>query len=155
MAALALPFDQVMPIVREAEAQTRRVVVCSKARLATWNRVAVSASKTIALKFKFANLVHTQEDLIAKLVDFDFSAVPEDRIKHVAGCIDELIANEKDLLRDANKLGIELRVWWNTSLVRLAQQVEHLDSISESLHLEFDEQAPILMAAAIEQFSRA
>src|SRR6266851_8746043 len=146
MAALALPFDQVMPIVREAEAQTRRVVVCSKAKLATWNKVAASARNTIALKFQFANLVRTQEDLIAKLVDFDFPSEQAGRIKHIAECIDVLITNDKNLLRDANKLGTELRVWWNTSLVKLAQQVEHLDSISESLHLECDEEGSLLMA---------
>ncbi len=155
MSALALPICELMPMVGEAKARTKGVVVCSRAERADTRTAWRVARKTIGLKFELADLARRQEQLITKLVESQFSSAPVEVIRDVAVSVDALVASEKDLLRSTKELGTEIRVWWNASLLKLTNQIEHLDSISESLHLECDEQAPILMAAAIEQFSRA
>jgi hypothetical protein len=62
--------------------------------------------------------------------------------------LDKIISKDHELLTKANALGAEIRVWWSASLARLAEQVEHLDSIAESLHLAVDSEASALLALA-------
>ena len=38
-----------------------------------------------------------------------------------------------EILQQAHRLGAEIRAWCQSSLVKLADQAEHLDSIAESL----------------------
>jgi hypothetical protein len=153
MSAFALPINELIPMVDQAKEQTKRVVVCSRTehpdKLILWR----IAWKTLELKGKLANVASKQEQVIAKLVGFDFSTTSAEKMKHIATSIDELVADEKDLLNYASRLGVEIRYWWNTSLVKIASQVDHLASISESLHLECDDGASTLIGIAVERFA--
>lgn len=153
MSALALPISELMPVVDQAKEQTKSVVVCSHAQRADTMVVCNIVWKTFVLKHRLADVARRQEQLIAKLLERDFSATPMDEVRSLANSIDQLVTEERELLSEAQKLGSEIRVWWNTSLVRLSGQVEHLDSIAESLHLECDDKASALLAFAVEQFA--
>ena len=153
MSALALPINALMPVVDNAKEQTKCVVVCSKAERADKVTVFHIAWKTLRLRGQFAKLVNQQEQLLGKLVERDFCSIPTGEIKELAGLIDNLVRDERELLEHAHQLGSEIRIWWDSSLVKLSSQVEHLDSIAESLHVASDDKASTLLGFAVEQFA--
>jgi len=158
MATMALPFSELAPVIVEAEraqADTRCVVSCSGSTVADFSTVWQVFQKTISLKFRFAHLVNRQARLIEKLLVREFSDISAGELRCLASKIDELLADERDLLKNAETLGVQIRVWWASSLLKLADQVEHLDSISESLHLAADPEGTALMAIAAEQLVAA
>ncbi len=155
MATLVLPISELQPVVDQAKLKTECVVVRSRSERANVAGVSVIAVETLFLKFTFGSVVRLQKRAISGLVQRDFSAMSGQEIKSLADSIDRLVAEERELLRKAYGLGSEIRVWWNTSLVRLAAQVEHLDSIAESLHLECDDEASALLGLAADSFVKS
>lgn len=153
MSALALPISALIPVVDDAKEETRRVVVCSQAERPDTSILCSIAWKTMILKWRFAQLTRQQERLILKLTERDFSKLAVDDIRDIVVSLDRLVEGERDLLRQVHQLGSEIRVWWNPSLTKLAEHVEHLDSIAESLHLECDDEASALLGMAVGQFA--
>lgn len=153
MATLALPINALLPAVDEANTKTKQVVVCSRAETNDKLIVLRIAWKTLNLRRRFASLAYRQTQLINILVQRDFSTFEVNDLKEVAGLIDRLVAGERDTLQQAHELGAEIRAWWHSSLVKLADQVEHLDSIAESLHVASDREASVLMGMAVERFT--
>ncbi len=152
MSALALPIDQLLPLVSEAKEQTAGVVVSSRAERADISVALHIAFETFGLRRRLAKLADKQAKLISAMSEFDFSTMPAEKMKRTAALVDELVTDEREVLRQAFELGSEIRVWWNRSLSRLAQQAEHLDSIAESLHVASDDKTSALLAFAVEQF---
>jgi hypothetical protein len=155
MSTLALPICELIPVVDEAKERTKCVVVCSQAERADTVTLWLIARKTLGLRHQLAHLTRRQENLINKLLERDFSTVPVEDMRSIATSIDRLVADERDLLRCVHQLGSELRVWWNTSLEKLSTQVEHLDSIGESLHVASDDEASALLGIAVQQVAAA
>lgn len=155
MAALALPISELAPVVDEAKVETECVAVCSKAERADTTTMWHIVRKTYSLKRRFAQIVTRQGELIDKLVGRDFSTTPVAELSSLANSIDSLTTDERELLNLVNGLGAELRVWWATSLLRLADQVDHLESIAESLHVASDPESSLLLALAVEQMAAA
>ena len=155
MAALAVPISQLAPVVDEAKAETKCVVVCTKAERADATNMWQIVRKTFRLRNRFAHIVARQDEVIKKLVSRDFSSTPADELSSLASSIDSLVADERDLLHLVNGLGAEIRVWWASLLVKLADQLEYLDSISESLHTASDPEASMLLGLAVEQMAAA
>ena len=153
MSALAIPITELMPLVDQTKGQAETVGECSRAERADTVTVWCIARETFGIKFKLARLARRQRRVIRKLVNCDFGTMPYDRVKGVAECIDDLVREERDLLEEINRLGSEIRFWWDSSLSIIADQVEHLDSIAESLHVETDEKASALLAMSVEQFA--
>ena len=153
MAALALPITELLPVVDEAKAETTQVVVCSKVQSADKLIVLRIAWKTLALRRRFADLAHRQTGLLDRLIQRDFSSFAESDMEELALLIDSLVASERDVLQQAAGLGSEIRAWWHTSLMRLQGQVEHLESIAESLHVAGNSEAATLLGIAVGQFA--
>jgi len=156
MAAIALPISALEPIrleSREAQAETECVVVCSTKEDPDTATVWHIARKTFALKWRFARLTARQDKLIAWLSTTDFSQAPASDLTELAGKLDELIETEHQILSLAHSLGSEIRAWWTKSLALLADQVEHLESIAESLHVAADAESTSLLAVALEQIA--
>jgi hypothetical protein len=153
MATMALPIRELEHSVRAAQAETERVSRQSGATNADFAAACKVASTTIALKWCFSGVVRMQTKFISSLVERDFTAVSREEMHALAVSLDGLVARERAILEKTNKLGAEIRVWWNTSLLKLAEQAEHLDSIAESLHVACDDEASALMAFAVEEFA--
>ncbi len=153
MATLTLPISELSPVVFAAKEQTECVVSYSKAVVADFATACAIITKTLSLRSKFSRLVTRQAKLIDSLVERDFNSSPTGELLSLAVSIDDLVADERALLSLVGELGSEIRVWWNTSLIALSEQVEHLDSLAESLHLASDDEASSLLAFALEEFS--
>ena len=154
MAAIALPINTLIPVVDEARVETSRVASCSNAKTAETAVVLSIAKKTLKLRWKLAHITHVQEKSIEKLLAADFSTVPTADIKDLAEHIDKVVEGEREILRDAQNLGVPIRFWWRESLIKMAGQVEHLDSISESLHVAVDLQTSALLTIAVEHLAK-
>lgn len=156
MATMALPIGQignVMVQAEEAQVETQRVAVASEFGQATIITVVGVLVKSLVLRRRFRRLANEQAKVLKVLVERDFSHVTPGSLLDLASRIDDLVATERGLLHDANRLDVTIRMWWDASLKLLADQTEHFDSISESLHTAADDHATALMAVAVSQFS--
>ena len=149
MATATFPICELEQSVRIeaqlAHAATEVVAQCA-------NTVMI-VTKTAQLRGRYAHLVGKQEKLINALVDQDFTACNDQLTSQLASSLDDLVRNERDLLDDAQRLHPGIRRWWQSSLGKLAEQVEHLDSIAMSLHSSADPECESLFALALEQMA--
>jgi hypothetical protein len=140
---------------REARLETRSVVARSKSTdRVNLGLLIQAAYRTFSLKFKLRILTSRQQTVIEKLVGADFTHCPKEEIRDIGDRIDELVRYERGVLEDSQKLGMVTRFLWNASLAKLGNQVEHLDSISESLHVALDDRTTALMAMALEEVTK-
>ncbi len=148
MATLVLPISELEPAVIEAKAETDRVVSWSRSSVADIGVAFQIYSKAFALRLKFSRLVTRQGGLLSSLVDKKFSDIPREELRDLALRIDRLVTDERELLEEVHSVGSEVRVLWTSSLQKLSEQVEHLDSISESLHMESEAEGSLLLTVA-------
>jgi hypothetical protein len=153
MAALALPISELEPVVVQARAETERVVLWSKSAVAGFAGACQIYVKAFALRKKFAHLVVLQTSLLRSLVEKDFLKTPTAELQSLAASLGRIIADEREILDEAQSLGSEIRFLWNPSLRKLSEQVEHLDSIAESLYMEVKPEGSLLLAVAAGQFA--
>jgi hypothetical protein len=140
---------------REARWETRSVVARSKStERVDFVLLSKAAYITLVLKFKLHRLTKRQQAVIEKLVDTDFSAHSKEKIRDIVARIDELVYCDREVLENSQKLGMLTRFLWNSSLIKLGNQTEHLDSISESLHVTLDDKTTALMAMALEEVTK-
>ena len=140
---------------RQARQETRFVVARSKStERVNIGRLSQAAYQTFSLKFRLHRLANRQQDVIEKLVDTDFAARSKETVRDILVLIDKLVYYDRELLKDSKKLGMVTRFLWNASLIKLGNQTEHLDSISESLHLALDDKTTALMAIALEEVTK-
>ena len=150
MATLALPIRDLESFIRtEAKPKTACVAKISKSKGEGFSTVCKIAMLTVALKFLFGHLSRRQTKLIASLSEHDFNSCSQESLSELATAIDELVTDERDALEHAFALGYELRAFW--PLETLLEQVEHLDSIAESLHLAADPECTSLLALAVDE----
>jgi len=155
MTAGCITFDELESRANEARV-ARWETECVVARAAAYQRVdffllVQAAYETFALKVKLQILAFRQQQVINKLVVTDFVALPKKQVKEIAGVIDELVRYEREVLDNSQKLGMVTRYLWKKQLMRLRDQTEHLDSISESLSISLDIETTTLMAMALEE----
>jgi hypothetical protein len=156
MATMALPIGQIGNVIVQAEAaraETQRVAVASEYGQATFVTVLGVLVKSLALRRQLSRLVAEQTKVLKVLVERDFSHIASRNLLDMASRIDDLVAKERGLLHEADRFDVTVRVWWDASLKLLADQTEHFDSISESLHAAADDHATALMAVAVSRFS--
>jgi hypothetical protein len=142
MATLALPIRELEQSVRIAHAETECVTYCSKKETVDLRLVGQILNKTFHLRFKFADLSRREERLINGLIDRDFSQ-----------CSNADLNNLAMSLEDVRELGSITRFWWGESLVKLADQADHLASIADSLRMSADPDCEALLALAVEQIA--
>jgi hypothetical protein len=154
---MALPIRELERTVcyeaEKARAETDRVAMYSiESRPVVRTALAVMF-KTATLKWHLIGLVREQERLIHACVESDFTRVSDEDLADLASSLDKIIGKERAMLARASTLGTEIRAWWDTSLRRLADQVDHLESIAESLHAEGNPECMALFAIAAGQFA--
>jgi hypothetical protein len=103
----------------------------------------------ITISIKWQRLTDRQCEILQRLTAFDFVNSGQDELLGVVEAIDMAVTNGRDLLSDVNTLGSEIRIWWQRPMLKFAEQVEHLDSIAESLRIECDPEASLLLASAV------
>ena len=151
MATMAFPICELAPMLETAKEDTKRVVSYSKSAVADLHTACRILWDTIALRGKFSHLADKQDELINRLADNDLSAAGIQQMQDLAVSIENLIKDERDMLKDAFTLGSEIRVWWGDSLARLADQADYLESIAESLHVAGDAECVSLLALTLEE----
>jgi hypothetical protein len=151
MSTLALPITDLSPLVGKAKDGTRLVKECSYAEEASLKVVWQIALGTFAVRRRLSQLTAKQHSFLAELTSIDFTHCTDDQLKELALAIQRIVADERAIVNDAQTLGSEVRLWWQNSLHTLLEQAEHLDSIVESLWLECDAEAPLLLSMAAMQ----
>jgi hypothetical protein len=147
---MALPIRDLESLVRErAKPKAACVAKISKSRGKGFVTVCKIAGLTMGLKFVLTTVAKSQTKLITSLTDYDFNACDAASLEDLAKSIDKLVSDERDALDQISQLGYELRAFW--PLDTLQTQVEHLDSIAESLHVAADPAGMALLAFAVEQ----
>jgi hypothetical protein len=158
MATITLPIRELERSVcldaEKARIETKRVVKYSTGNRADFLTALKIIARTLILKLLLGTLVRQQEKLIKWCINADFTVFSDEELVELAFRLDKIVVKERDVLDTAYSLGTELRVWWDRSLSQLSQQVEHLDSIAKSLHLEQDSQTPLLLGMMAEEFSQ-
>lgn len=150
MATMALPIRDLESLIRnEAKPKTACVAKISKSNGKGFATVCKIAALTLGLKFLLGRLARWQGSIIASLVKEDFNSYSSESLTELAKSIDQMVADEREALEHAYDLGYELRAFW--PLDTLQEQIEHLDSIAESLHLAADPEGTALLSLAVEQ----
>jgi hypothetical protein len=152
MATMTFPIAELGPMVVEARADAKSVVCYSKADVADFSVWWHIKAGTFRLRRRFSALSLKQDRFIKSLLEQNLSAGSPDELAKLATSLDDLVKSERVLLDMAYSLGSEIRFWWDKSLAKLSEQVEHLDSVIESLRLAGDLEATALMAMAVEEF---
>jgi hypothetical protein len=152
MATMTLPIRELESCVRDkALPKAASVAEYSKSKGDGFATVCKIAVLTIGLKLVFGFMVRRQGKIISRLVEHDFNSCSGAFIGEMAKAIDELVKEERSLLGHASEVGYELRAFW--PLGTLEAQVEHLDSIAESLYLASDPECVSLLSLAAEQMA--
>lgn len=160
MATMALPIRELELSVcvgtDKARAETECVVFYSQARA---NRPSLGLTLKLAfyvalLKFLLASLVRSQRTMIKLYQEIDFTRYSNEEIVRVTKSLDRVVERGRPIVGKLQTLGPRAHALLGTAvLAQLAEQLEHLDSIAESLHIAADEEATALMAMAVEEFS--
>jgi hypothetical protein len=157
MATMTFPICELERSVsvgaEKARAEAERVATYSGAVRPSVGTTVKLAGMTFVVKWMLGSLAWQQSKLIKLYQSCDFTRYSDEEIASKAASLDRILGKERDVLNLANTLGAEIRIWWGASLRQLAEQIEHLDSIAESLHLECDREASLLLGLAAEQFS--
>lgn len=153
MATLTLPICELEQSVRVAHAETECVTYCSKKETVDLRLVGQIISKTFHLRFKFADLVKREERLINGLIERDFSQWSAADLNEVANRLVSIVDDQRDILKDVRELGSVSRFWWGQSLLKLADQADHMESIADSLRSSADPDCEALLSLAIEQIA--
>jgi hypothetical protein len=158
MATMTFPIRELERSVRneakKAKDKTECVVAHSRAPHADFGTACKVAASTIALKWLLSSLVRMQDKLIALLVARDFTECREQDIRELAANLEDIAATGRTTLERLNTLGAEVRVWWSSSLVKLEEQAEYLESIAQSLQVAVDDEASTLLAVAVGEFAK-
>lgn len=156
MAAIALPISELEPIrteSRRAQAETECVVVCATQERAEKGAIWAIIWKTVVLRHRFQRLTARQQKFVSCLIHADFNRTPSHELVVLAQSLDDLVADERNILVQANSLGVEIRAWWEASLLILAEQAEYLDSIATSLRSAGDPEVSQLMGLAVQRMA--
>jgi hypothetical protein len=158
MTAGCITFDELESRANEARAvrwETRNVLERSEAyQRVDFYLLAEAAYQTFAIKFRLHLLALRQQSVLGRLVGANYAVRPKEDIKELVSLIDQLVRHERELLKDSHRLGMVTRFLWKGPLAKMREQTEHLDSISESLHITLDDKTTALMAMALEEVTK-
>jgi len=160
MATMALPIRELELSVcvgtEKARVETECVVFYSRARA---NRPSIVLTAKLGfylalLKWLLASLARGQRTMIRLYQNMDFTCYSNAEIVRLAASLYRLVERGRETLSKLQTLGPRAHACLGAAvLVQLAEQLEHLDSIAESLHIAADDEATALMAMAVEEFS--
>ena len=154
MSTLALPIRELEQHVQLAYIDTERVASRSRQQESVdFRLVGQIITKTFQLKFKFADLARREQRLINGLIDRDFSELSTNDLTDLAARLDGIVEGQREILEDISELGSITRFWWGKSVLKLAEQADHMESISASLRMSADSDCEALLALAVEQIA--
>jgi len=154
MSTYTIPIDELEQSVHLACVETECVASRSTQQEAVnFDVVWQIIRKTVHLKFKFADLVRMEQRLINGLIERDFSEWSTNELTELATKIDAIVDGQREILRDVNRLGSITRFWWGKSVIKLADQAEHLESIAASLRMSADSDCEELLAFAVAEIA--
>jgi hypothetical protein len=159
MATMALPIRELELSVcvgtDKARAETECVAFYSRARaISPGINLTIKLSLTAALlRWLLRRLVNSQRMLIKAYQRIDFTHCTDEEIAKIAKFLAGLVERGQAILAMLDTLGPRAHAWFGPSMSQLREQLEHLDSIAESLHLAIDDEATALLAMAVEEFS--
>ncbi len=105
------------------------------------------------LTFLLRSLARHQRMLISAYQKTDFTGYNIEEISRVATSIDALVEKGRSVLDKLATFGPRAQALWGSTLSRLAEQLEHLDSIAQSLHVAADPEASLLLGLAVQQMA--
>lgn len=159
---MALPVRELELAVcvgtEKARAETECVVFYAHARA---DRPSIGLTIKLSfylalLKWLLARLAGSQRTMIRLYQSTDFTCYSNEEIVRVAKSLDRIVERGREILSKLETLGPRAHTCLGAAvLAQLAEQLEHLDSIAESLHIAADEETTALMAIAVEEFSAA
>jgi hypothetical protein len=150
MSTMPMIFNvgELRPPVYRIQRETERVVAYSRAEAPRIKDVLRIVQGIVRIKLMFRDAVSNQSKLLMRLTSFDFTTIGPNDIQGLASEIEGMVATGRYILSETDKLGSEIRIWWRPHLTAFAEQIEHFDSISESLRMECDSEATLLLAVA-------
>jgi hypothetical protein len=151
MSASDLTIDQLMPNfsrIQETREEAKRVVRYSCTQTPSVSDVLNIVPMVFTIRISLGKLVRSQSTLLQRFMAADFTRGSQSDIGELAELIEHGVATGRDLLAETNKLGSEIRIWWRKPMREFAQQIEHLDSIAESLRLECEPGVTMLLVSA-------
>jgi len=161
MATMALPIRELELSVcvgtEKARAETDCVAFYSRARVISPSiSVTIKLSLTAALlQWLLRRLIGSQRMLIKAYQRIDFAHCTDEEIARIATSLSGLVERGRSILTKLDSLGPRAHAWFGAVMSQLGEQLEHLDSIAESLHLAMDDEETALLAMAVEEFSAA
>ncbi len=113
--------------------------------------LAVFSVQFVKLVLKLRKITDYQDKLLSQAVGINFSNASSSQIQRVACWLDKLVEDEEMFLDFMGNWPTKLKIF--LPIAKLAEQVEHFDSLSESLHLTQDKTGSALLVTAVEQFA--
>lgn len=139
MATLPISIVELQHEISHVHADAERVAESS-----FWLRVRQKNN----LGNQLVHLAASQDRWIATGTEQDFSKYQPEDLARMAPKVDDMVKILRELLRLTSTLDPLTRFAWRRPLRKLAQQVDHIESIAESLHLACDPEATQLLALA-------
>jgi len=137
----------------KARAETESVVFYSQERSAHPVQMTFKLGLTaLFLRFALANLTHNQKQLIRAYQDADFTRCSDEELLKKATSLQKISQRGRTVLCMLNSLG-RSKKFCAAYLPQLEDQVEHFQSISDSLRIAADTEASLLMGFAVEQMA--
>jgi hypothetical protein len=159
MATMALPVRELELSVcvgtEKARAETECVVFYSQARaihpsMAMTLKLGFTAS---LLKFLLHGLVRHQKLLISTYQHIDFTRFSSKEISRVATSLDAMVEKGRQVLEKLATFGPRGQAWWASSVPQLTDQLDHMESIAQSLHIAADPEASLLLGLTVQQMA--
>ena len=141
-------IPHVFRIQEETREETERVIGYSRTQAPKASDVLNIAYRIFVIRRKWRELVSRQSTMVEILTSVDFTSVEPANLKEIAVSLEGAVASGRTLLNETSQLGSESRFWWRNYLRKFGQQIEHVDSIAESLRLECEPDAIRLLASA-------
>jgi hypothetical protein len=161
MATMALPIRELELSVsvgsEKARAESECVVFYSQAR-AVQPGISVTLKLVFTagiLKFLLYGLTRHQKLLISAYQHVDFTRLSIKEISRVATSLDEAVENGRQVLHKLTMFGPRGQAVWASSIPQLTDQLDHLESIAQSLHVAADPEASLLLGLAVQQMAAA
>jgi hypothetical protein len=158
MATMTLPIRELEMSVRvdtdKARAEAECVVFYSQARATGPVRMTVKLGVTaLLLKFILARMARHQRLLIRALQDTDLSHCKREDLMKLAESLDHIAEGGRPIMSKLGHFGPRGHKLWNSSLLQLDEQLDHLGSIATSLRSAADPETSLLMGLAVAEMA--
>jgi len=159
MATMALPIRELELSVcvgtDKARAEMECVAFYSQARAI---RPSIGVTFKLActaafMKLLLTSLARHQRLLISAYQKIDFTRYSNEEILRAAASLERIVEKGQPIVAKLGALGPRAQKWWGSSLFQLSEQLDHFESIANSLRVAADPEASLLMGLAVQQMA--